>query len=168
MYKKDFILIGSIIGLHGLKGYIKVKSFLENPKDIFNFDEYFINKLSFSLLLLKFNKKSVFICELDGINSLEKAKEFVNKNIFIRRSSLPEIEKDEIYLNDLIGFNVELECGLHLGELVNFYDFGAGLIIGVNIVQEEKMLPFSENFIININQDLKVITLSSSIKKLID
>ena len=115
MYSKDFILVGSIVGLHGLKGYLKVKSFLENPKDIFKFDEYIINKLSFSSISLKFNKKSVFICELVGINSIEEAKKFVNNDIFIYKSSLPKTDKDEIYLNDLISFNVELESGLYLG-----------------------------------------------------
>ena len=156
------------MGLHGLKGYIKVKSFLEIPKDLFNYDKYFINKVSFSALLLKFNKKSVFICELVGINSIEEAKKFVNKDIFICKSSLPKTDKDEIYLNDLISFNVELESGLYLGELVKFYDFGAGPIIGVKHAHTEKMLPFSDNFIINIDQDLRVITLSSSIKTLIN
>ena len=156
------------MGLHGLKGYIKVKSFLENPKDLFNFDKYFINKNSFSSLLLKFNKKSVFICELEGINSIEEAKKFVNKDIFISRLSLPKTDKDEIYLNDLISFNVELESGLCLGELIKFYDFGGGPIIAVKHGNEEKMLPFSKNFIINIDQDLRLITLSSSIKTLIN
>ena len=168
MYSKDFILVGSIVGLHGLKGYLKVKSFLENPKDIFKFGEYFIDKLSFSSILFKFNKKSLFICELEGINSIEEAKKFVNKDIFICRLSLPKTDKDEIYLNDLISFNVELESGLYLGELVKFYDFGAGPIIGVKQGYTEKMLPFSDNFIINIDQDLKLITLSSSIKTLIN
>ena len=168
MYSKDFILVGSIVGLHGLKGYLKVKSFLENPKDIFKFGEYFIDKLSFSSISLKFNKKSVFICELEGINSIEEAKKFVNKDIFICRLSLPETDKDEIYLNDLISFNVELETGLYLGELVKFYDFGGGPIIGVKQGHTEKMLPFSDNFIINIDQDLRVITLSSNIKTLIN
>jgi 16S rRNA processing protein RimM len=166
--KKKFILAGSILGLHGLKGYIKVKSFLENPKDLFNFDKYFINKVSFSSLQLKFNKKSIFICELSGINSMEEAKNFVNNDIFIYKSSLPKTDKDEIYLNDLISFNVELESGLYLGELVKFYDFGAGPIIGVKQGHTEMMLPFSDNFIINIDQDLKLITLSSSIKTLIN
>jgi len=156
------------LGLHGLKGYIKVKSFLENPKDLFNYNKYFVNKISFSSLLLKFNKKSVFICELVGINSIEEAKKFVNKDIFIYKSSLPKTDKDEIYLNDLISFNVELESGLYLGELVKFYDFGAGPIIGVKQGHTEMMLPFSDNFIINIDQDLKLITLSSSIKTLIN
>ena len=168
MYNKDFILAGSIIGLHGLKGYLKVKSFLEKPKDIFKFDEYFINEQIFSSLIFKFKKKSVFICELVGVNSIEEAKKFVSRNIYINRSCLPEIDKDEIYLNDLISFNVKLESGLYLGELVKFYDFGAGPIIGVMEGHEEKMLPFSKNFIINIDRDLRVITLSSSIKKLID
>ena len=168
MYSKDFILVGSIVGLHGLKGYLKVKSFLENPKDIFKFDEYFIKNLSFSSILLKFNKKSVFICELSGINSMEEAKNFVKADIFICRSSLPETDEDEIYLNDLISFNVELETGLCLGELVKFYDFGGGPIIGVKHGNEEKMLPFSKNFIINIDRDLRLITLSSSIKTLIN
>ena len=156
------------MGLHGLKGYIKVKSFLENPKDLFNFDKYFIKKVSFSSLQLKFNKKSIFICKLSGINSMEEAKNFVKADIFICRSSLPKTDEDEIYLNDLISFNVELESGLRLGELVKFYDFGAGPIIGVKHGDEEKMLPFSNNFIINIDQDLKVITLSSNIKTLIN
>ena len=168
MNKKNFILAGSVLGLHGLKGYIKVKSFLDNPKDIFNFDKYFINKISFSSLLLKFNKKSFFICELAGINSIEEAKNFVKADIFICRSSLPETDEDEIYLNDLISFNVELESGLYLGELVKFYDFGAGPIIGVKQGHTEKMLPFSKNFIINIDRDLRLITLSSSIKTLIN
>ena len=156
------------MGLHGLKGYIKVKSFLENPNDIFKFDEYFINKLSFSSISLKFNKKSIFICELPGINSMEEAKNFVKADIFICRSSLPETDEDEIYLNDLISFNVELESGLCLGELIKFYDFGGGPIIAVKHGNEEKMLPFSKNFIINIDQDLKLITLSSNIKTLIN
>ena len=168
MKKKKFILEGSILGIHGIQGYIKVKSFLENPKDIFKFGEYFIDKLIFSSILLKFNKKSVFICELEGINSIEEAKKFVNKDIFISRLSLPKTDKDEIYLNDLISFNVELESGLYLGELVNFYDFGAGPIIGVKQGHTEMMLPFSDNFIINIDQDLKLITLSSNIKTLIN
>ena len=168
MNKKNFILAGSILGLHGLKGYIKVKSFLENSKDLFNYDKYLINKISFSSLLLKFNKKSVFICELVGINSIEEAKKFVKEDIFIYKSSLPKTDKDEIYLNDLISFNVELESGLYLGELVKFYDFGAGPIIGVKQGNTEKMLPFSNNFIINIDQDLRVITLSSNIKTLIN
>ena len=156
------------MGLHGLKGYIKVKSFLENPKDLFNFDKYFINKVSFSSLQLKFNKKSIFICELPGINSMEEAKNFVKADIFICRSSLPETDEDEIYLNDLISFNVELESGLCLGELVKFYDFGGGPIIAVKYGNEEKMLPFSDNFIINIDKDLRVIILSSNIKTLIN
>ena len=168
MNKKKFILAGSILGLHGLKGYIKVKSFLENPKDLFNFDKYLIKNISFSSLTLKFNKKSVFICELAGIDSMEEAKNFVKSDIFICRSSLPETDKDEIYLNDLISFTVELESGLCLGKLVKFYDFGGGPIIGVKNGDEEKMLPFSKNFIINIDQDLRLITLSSSIKTLIN
>ena len=167
MNKKNFILVGSILGLHGLKGYIKVKSFLENPKDLFNFDKYLINNISFSSLILKFNKKSVFICELAGIDSMEEAKNFVKSDIFICRSSLPETDEDEIYLNDLISFNVELESGLYLGKLVKFYDFGGGPIIGVKHGDEEKMLPFSKNFIINIDRDLRLITLSLSIKTLI-
>ena len=156
------------MGLHGLKGYIKVKSFLENPKDLFNFDKYFIKKVCFSSLQLKFNKKFIFICELPGINSMEEAKNFVKADIFICRSSLPETDEDEIYLNDLISFNVELESGLCLGELVKFYDFGGGPIIAVKHGNEEKMLPFSDNFIINIDKDLRVIILSSNIKTLIN
>ena len=55
-----------------------------------------------------------------------------------------------------------------IGKLVKFYDFGGGPIIGVKYGDEEKMLPFSKKFIINIDRDLRLITLSSSIKTLIN
>ncbi len=60
------------------------------------------------------------------------------------------------------------KAGLCLGEVVKFYDFGGGPIIGVKNGDEEKMLPFSKNFIINIDRDLRLITLSTSIKTLIN
>ena len=57
---------------------------------------------------------------------------------------------------------------MFLGELVKFYDFGGGPIIGVKNGDEEKLLPFSKNFIISIDRDLRLIILSSSIKTLIN
>ena len=166
MYNKNLILVGSIVGVHGLKGYLKVKSFLENPKDIFKFDKYIINDLYFTSLIFKYNKKSIFICELIDVNSLEEAKLLISSNIFICRSLLPKIESDETYFIDLINYNVVLESGLNLGKLIKFYDFGAGPIIEVKNGEKKKMLPFSESFIINIDKNLSVITLSSNIKTL--
>ena len=60
-----------------------------------------------------------------------------------------------------------LETGENLGKVIKFYDFGAGSIIEVSYNKDKKMLPFSKKFILNIDQSLKVITLSSGIKTLL-
>ena len=97
---------------------------------------------------------------------MDEAKKLINTNVFIKRSSLPVINDDEIYFFDLIGYDIKLESGLNLGKLIKFYDFGAGPIIEVNNGVEEIMLPFTENFITNIDKNLRVIILSSDIKTL--
>ena len=167
MQNQKFILVGSIIGKHGLKGYLKVKSFLEFPDHIFKFNEYLINKQVFSKLSLKFIKKSYFVSELIGINNVEEANNLIEKDIFVKRASLPKEKKDEIYLVDLINYSVKLETGENLGKVIKFYDFGAGSIIETLNDKDKKMIPFSNKFILSIDQNFKVITLSSGIKTLL-
>ena len=167
MENQNLILVGSIIGIHGLKGYVKIKSFLENPNDIFKFNEFLIKDKKFNSLSLKFSKKSYMVCELSGIHSITESSTLSDSNIFIKRSSLPKIKEDEIYLTDLINFNVELDTGRYIGKVFAYYNFGAGPIIEVTYGNDKRMLPISKIFILNIDQKLKTITLSSNIKSLL-
>ena len=54
--KKNLIEIGSFVGVHGIKGDVKLKSFLEIPENIFSYKEIFIES-SENPIKLKFVRK---------------------------------------------------------------------------------------------------------------
>ena len=91
MRYQNLILVGSIIGIHGLKGYVKIKSFLENPNDIFKFDEFEkiysllsndFNKLRFIIDIVFYKLKELFINNKDEVkrNSILELLTFINNN----------------------------------------------------------------------------------------
>ena len=56
MSKKNLIEIGSFVGVHGIKGEVKLKSFTEIPENIFSFKEIFVES-SENPIKLKFIRK---------------------------------------------------------------------------------------------------------------
>ena len=54
--KKNLIEIGSFVGVHGIKGEVKLKSFTEIPENIFSFKEIFVESLE-NPINLKFIRK---------------------------------------------------------------------------------------------------------------
>ena len=165
MKETNYIPIGRILGVHGIKGFVKIKSYLEEPDDIFNFNEIFINKIKFKRIELRFKKKKNFIVFLDGVNRLDEAKKLVNSNILIKKESLPKLKDEEFYLNDLINFDVKSDTGYVLGKITGFFDFGAGLIAEVKKENKLELLPFSDEFIVKIDNKSKIIIISLNVEQ---
>ena len=165
MKEINYIPIGRILGVHGVKGFVKIKSYLEEPDDIFNFKEIFINKKKFKRINFKFRKKTNIIVELEGVNSLDEAKYFVNLDILINKELLPKLKNKEFYLNDLISFDVKSEAGHALGKITGFLDFGGGLIAEVKRENKSELLPFSDEFIVKIDNKSNLIIISSNVEQ---
>ena len=117
------------MGLHGVSGYVKVKSFLENPKDLFNFDKYFINKVSFSSLKLKFNKSvpSILLdAPCSALGTFRRNPDVASK---INQSKLKRNQKIQIQMLDKAinilnenGIIVYIVCSFHPFETINVID----------------------------------------------
>ena len=132
MSKKNLIEIGSFVGVHGIKGEVKLKSFTQIPENIFSFKEIFIES-SKDHMKLKFVRKfkQIFVSKIDNVETRSDAENFRGLKLFISRKSLPKITHDEFYHYDLLNFevyNLNKEC---FGEVISLEDFGAGLLAEV-------------------------------------
>ena len=165
MKETNYIKVGRILGIHGTKGLVKIRSYLENPSDIFNFNELFINEIKFKGINFRFKKKTNFIVEFVGIKSLDQARKFINFDIFINMELLPKLKDKEFYLKDLINFIVKSESGKVLGKVRDFYDFGAGLIIEIQNKKKMELVPFSDEFIVKIDNKSHFIIITSNIEE---
>ncbi|WP_367670692.1 ribosome maturation factor RimM [Sodalis-like secondary symbiont of Drepanosiphum platanoidis] len=160
------IIIGKIGSVYGTKGLIKIFSFMENKKNIFNFKKIWIKKINkWNELLIKFwqIKNNNFFILIKDINSREKASILTNNYIYISKNQLPILKKNNFYWYDLINFNVINSSGYNFGKIFNIINTGSNdiLIIKKNkkfSYNKEILIPFIEKDVIKeVNIKLKKI-----------
>ena len=126
------IHIGTIIGVVGIKGQLKVKTYLSQSKIIDSFGSVMIETLS-NKININFirEQKGNAIISLNKITTRNQAESLINKRIFINKKQLPLLNKNEYYINDLIGFLVETISKKKLGIVKNINYFGADDLIEI-------------------------------------
>ena len=90
-----------------------------------------------------------------GIDSEDKAKRMVNKPIFALRCEVPET--DEVYCDYFIGFSIEDEDGNVVGDITDIDDTTENALFVVDADGNQIFVPISENFILEIDDEKKVI-----------
>ena len=160
MSKKNLIEIGSFVGVHGIKGEVKLKSFTEIPENIFSFREIF-TETSENPIKLKFIRKSkqTFVCKIENIETRTDAENFRGLNLFISRKSLPKLTDKEFYHFDLLNFEVYNLNKESFGKVISLEDFGAGLLVEVKKNNKTFYLPMGKNFLKKIDYKYKQIIL---------
>jgi 16S rRNA processing protein RimM len=114
-------MIGRILGAHGIKGEVKLKSFTEDPKAIATYGPLqTADGAKIEIIRIK-PAKEEFICTLKTVTDRNAAEALKGIDLFVDRARLPP----EPLLADLIGKPV-MHNGQHLGVIAGFQNFGAG------------------------------------------
>ena len=103
------ICLGAIVGVHGIKGEVKVKSFTESER---NLERYGVLEDQHGRsweVKVSGHSKELLRVKIKGIDDRNAAKELIGCRLYADRSALPELKsEDEFYQADLIGLEVRL------------------------------------------------------------
>ncbi len=112
------VLVGVIVGAHGIKGEVKLKSFTSDPLSIGRYGPLQSSSgKQFEISKLKAAKDD-FIASLKNVNDRNEAETLKGVELFVAREKLPKLKTHEAYAHDLMGLDVVLENGTTLGKLV--------------------------------------------------
>jgi len=125
------VCVGAIVGAHGVRGAVRLKSFTAEPKDIASYGPVEDEKGEKRFRLkVTGEAKGVVIATLPGIADRNAAEALKGMRLYVPRSALPATEdEEEFYHADLIGLRVELADGTLLGTVKSIFDFGAGDVL---------------------------------------
>ena len=146
---RDQVLVGVIVGAHGIKGEVKLKSFTSEPLSVGRFGPLQSSSgQSFEIVKLKAAKDD-FIAGLKGIADRNEAETLKGIELFVSREKLPKLKEHETYAHDLMGLDVLLDDGSRLGKLVGMPNYGAGdlLEVAVEGSAETILIPFTSSFV---------------------
>ena len=159
------LLIGRITGTHALKGVVRVYSYAESAS-VFEPGQSIVAAMPTGesrRLAIKWSRphKNVHLVCLEGVDDVDQAHELIGAELFIERSTLPELEADTYYWEDLIGLEViDITLG-RLGRLTAILPTGSNDVYVVTADEVEKgrelLIPAIASVVLGIDLEQKII-----------
>ncbi len=155
MENNERVCLGAIVGVHGIRGEVKVRSFTEVDRDIDSYglleDEAGSKKFDIKVVG---HSKELLRVKVKGCDDRNTAETLVGTGLYVERKLLPQLEEEEFYHTDLIGLDVKDETsGCIIGKVNALYNFGAGDLIEIKVSGSKalEMLPFTKQYVPQIN-----------------
>ena len=154
MKKPDLQYLGEFIKLFSFKGEIilysdSTISIIENLDTIFiDIDGAFV---PFQIKKSKSHKKNIFRLLLEGISSESEAKDLLKKSVYINK-----LENQDNINSIVDNFNV-YNKNEYLGIVISTINKTGQTIIEVKMKEKIVLIPFVDEFIVEINYDLSKI-----------
>jgi 16S rRNA processing protein RimM len=157
------ILLGRILGPHGLKGEVKIKSFTADPLAVASYGAVLApDGRRFKLTRARL-QGDIVIAAIKGVADRNVAETLKGVELSVTRDDLPETDDGEYYQADLIGLAVFDEAGDKVGEVVAFQHFGAGDLI--EIARDgggTSFVPFADSMVPHVDLEEGRIVLSET------
>ena len=139
------LLVGRIVGVHGIAGEVKLESFTEPRLQIFRYQPWLLKSAGAEREIRgsrgRAQGKGV-VARLPDVNDRDAAAGLVGSEIWISRALLPKPASGEYYWTDLEGLEVVTTEGASLGRISHLLATGANDVMVVRDDARERLLPF--------------------------
>ena len=134
------ILLGVVGRPHGVRGLLHVHSYTADP----------VALAEYGALLDEAGRSWTLAWRGEGVAELRDAsgravadrtaaERLVNTKLYVERERLPQPDKDEFYLADLVGLSAVTADGSVLGQVDTIHDYGAGVSLEIGSL----LIPFT-------------------------
>jgi 16S rRNA processing protein RimM len=145
----EWVVLGRVAGLYGVKGWIKLVSYTRRREDIFNYPRWRLRHAgewqAFALLEGRIQGKGL-AAHLEGMNDRERAQQWIGADIAVSKTELPALAPGAYYWSQLQGLNVVNMVGVELGRVDHLFDTGANDVLVVK-GERERLIPYTGNVV---------------------
>ncbi len=158
------VLLGRIVGVHGVRGAVKLESYTEPRVAIFDYTPWLLEREAgrFDEIaeVSGHAQGKGIVATLAGIVDRDAAAGLMGVRIFVPRAALPEPESGEVYQTDLEGLQVVNMAGEDLGRVSHLFDNGAhDVLVTRDEAGRQHLVPYViERFVKSVDLDAGCIT----------
>lgn len=138
------VQVGEIVGVHGVKGWVKIHSDTDPREGILNYSPWLLGsgERQQAIEVLDGGRRGKGLAaKLDGIDDREQAAKLIGTPIWIRREQLPKLEEG-YYWADLVGLSVKNREGQDYGLVSHLIETGANDVLVVRNEERERLIPW--------------------------
>jgi len=141
--------MGRIAAPFGIKGWIEVQPYSEDPGTLMDFASWRLGRgeqqAHYSVEAVQDHGKAL-VAKLAGIDDRDAAYALRGQEISVAKRDLPPPEENEFYWSDLIGLTVVNREGAELGKVDSLMEGGANDLLVVKGAREH-LIPFVAAFV---------------------
>jgi 16S rRNA processing protein RimM len=145
----DFVILGRVSGVHGVRGWVKVYAETRAREDILRYKPWYLHEpsgwQSRQPLEGRVQGSGVVVVHLEGIESIDQARALIDAEIAVKREQLPKLKRGEYYWSDLEGLRVVNAEGIGLGTVSHLFATGANDVLVVRDGERERLIPFTKD-----------------------
>jgi 16S rRNA processing protein RimM len=152
--------MGRIVGSFGVAGWVKVKTFTEEPAALGEFSEWLVRTRGgwHAVPVEEFEVHSKGpVAKLAGCADRNAADALRGSDVAVTREELGEAEEGTLYWVDLVGLEVVDESGEVLGKVEALFESGDNSVLVVKGAKE-RMIPFVADYVKAVDRAAKRIT----------
>lgn len=161
----DLFVAGEIVKTRGLRGSLKVLSYVETKNTFSKLKFVYIEKNAgqncrFDLKKIDASGNFLFV-ELDGVNDIESANKLIGCKILLPRDTLEKLPEGEYYWHEILGIDVYTEEGKYIGKVESVIPTGSNDVYVCRGEEREILLPAIADVIrqIDINRRIMKVKL---------
>jgi 16S rRNA processing protein RimM len=142
---EKFVLLGKVVGVHGVRGELKLESYTEPRTQIFRYTSWRMKSAAGEKTIDGCHGRAQgkgIVAELPGVTDRDAAMALVGTEIWVARSALPKAKPGEYYWCDLEGLEVVTVEGRSLGTVSHLIATGANDVLVAKDAERERLIPF--------------------------
>ena len=149
---KGRVLLGKVAGVHGLKGWLKLKSYTQPREGIFDYQPLIIGGQTVESFAGKTQGKGLLL-HIEGRDDRNSVEPLLGAPVEVERDQMPELGGDQYYWSDLEGLQVVSREGHDFGRVAQLMSTGANDVLVVR-GSKETLIPFVQGvYVLEVDQD---------------
>lgn len=159
------VFFGTITSTHGIKGEVNIsfpnRAYINNLSLPYIGSTIFIgdDKKPYRLLSIK-HKNKALVFGIESVTSIDEASKLKGQGVYLDLNSLPQLDDNTFYENELIGFDVIYKDDGVIGEVYNVYSLPANDVIEIKLENGEIIgVPFVHKYFGDVSREDKEIIL---------
>ncbi|TBH73687.1 ribosome maturation factor RimM [Aquirufa nivalisilvae] len=156
----EYFELGMLSKPHGIKGAFHVYLDVDDPEEYEDLDAVFLqlgNEMVPYFITDLQIRSNLNLLSLEGIETLDAAKELVGVKLFLPVSMLPKLKDNQFYYHEIVGYQVIDKHHGPLGTVKEVYSTGAQDVLVMNYQSKEVLIPLMDAIIPKVDKKNQVI-----------
>ncbi|MDT0678410.1 ribosome maturation factor RimM [Autumnicola musiva] len=165
MTKEECFYLGKIVSKFSFKGEVLIKLDTDEPESYTEMESVFVeyndNLVPFFIERSALHKSTLLRAKFEDIDTEYDAEDIIGCELYLPLTLLPELEENQFYFHEIIGFTVIDATHGNIGEIASVNDSTAQALFEIKKNGKEILIPMNDEFIEKVDKKEKTIYLST-------